>query len=90
MFLKIFKISHSRISMHTIANTFNIFSLLTYVDDNAKHNKLLLKSSLAVNGDFNFATKAKPINDIDGKSHKMELKSGSNYSINHIKLKSCH
>ena len=35
---------------------------------------VLLKSSLAVNGDANFVTKAKPIDDINGKSHKMELK----------------
>ena len=37
-----------------------------------------------------FITMATPINDIDGKSHKGEMKSGRNYSFNHIKSKSRH
>ena len=37
-----------------------------------------------------FIAMATPINDIDGKSHKGEMKSSRNYSINHIKSKSRH
>ena len=39
---------------------------------------------------MHFATRVTPIDDIDGKSHKMELKSSRNYSINHLKSKSRH
>ena len=39
---------------------------------------------------MHFTTRAMLINDIDGKSHKMELKSSRNYSTNHIKSKSRH
>ena len=61
-----------------------------HVDNNAEQNTVLLKPSLAVNDDANFVTKAKPIDNINGKSNKMELKSSRNYLTNHIKLKSCH
>ena len=37
-----------------------------------------------------FVTRVTPIDDIDGKSHKMELKSSYNYSTNHLKSKSHH
>ena len=35
-----------------------------------------------------FATRATPINDIDGKGHKTDLKSSKTYSTNHIKSNS--
>ena len=37
-----------------------------------------------------FITRAMPIDDIDGKSHKTELKSSHNYSTNCVKSKSHH
>ena len=37
-----------------------------------------------------FATRVTPIDDIDGKSHKMELKISRNNSTNPINSKSCH
>ena len=37
-----------------------------------------------------FVTRATPIDDIDSKSHKTELKSSRNYSTNHTKSKSRH
>ena len=37
-----------------------------------------------------FVTRARPIDDIDGKSHKTKLKSSRNYSTNHFKSNSCH
>ena len=39
---------------------------------------------------MHFVTRALPINDIDGKSYKTEVKSSRNYSTNHIKSKSHH
>ena len=39
---------------------------------------------------MHFVTRTMPINEIDGKSHKTELKSSRKYSTNHIKVKSCH
>ena len=39
---------------------------------------------------MHFVTRAMSIDDIDGKSHKTELKSSHNCSTNCIKLKSCH
>ena len=37
-----------------------------------------------------FVTRVTPIDEIDGKSHKTELKSSRNYSTNHLKSKSRH
>ena len=37
-----------------------------------------------------FVTRTTPIDDIDSKSYKTEVKSSRNYSTNHIKPKSCH
>ena len=39
---------------------------------------------------MHFVTRAAPIDDIDGKSYKMEVKSSRNYSTNDIKPKSRH
>ena len=39
---------------------------------------------------MHFITRTTPIDDIDGKSHKTELKSRRNYSTNHINSKSRH
>ena len=36
------------------------------------------------------STQATPMNYIDGKGHKSELKSNGSYLINHTKSKSCH
>ena len=36
---------------------------------------------------IHFVTRATPIDEIDGKSHKMEPKSFHNYSTNHLKSK---
>ena len=37
-----------------------------------------------------FIIRATPIDDINDKSHKTELKSSINYSTNHMKSNSCH
>ena len=37
-----------------------------------------------------FITRATPIDEIDGQSHKMKLKSNRNYLTNHTKSKSRH
>ena len=37
-----------------------------------------------------FVTRVMPIDRINGKSHKTELKSSHNYSAYHLKSKSCH
>ena len=37
-----------------------------------------------------FVTRVTPFDNINGKSHKMELKSCRNYSTNYLKSKSCH
>ena len=52
-------------------------------------NTALSQSSLAVTDDV-FFTRATPIDDINGKRHKIKLKSSRNYSTDHIKSKSCH
>ena len=39
---------------------------------------------------MHFIIRASPIDDINGKSHKMELISSRNYLTNHIKSKSRH
>ena len=36
---------------------------------------------------MHFVTRVMPINEIDGKSYKTEVKSSRNYSTNYIKLK---
>ena len=53
-------------------------------------NIALPQSSLGVTGDVFHDYKAMPINDIDGKNHKTELKSSHNYSTNCLKSKSHH
>ena len=52
-------------------------------------NTALPYSSLAVTSDA-FNTRPTPIDDINGKGYKMELKSSRKYSTNHTKSKSCH
>ena len=37
---------------------------------------------------MHFVTRATPVDDIDGKSHKIELKSSRNYSTNYINANS--
>ena len=39
---------------------------------------------------MHFVTRATPMDDMNGKSHKMELKYSHDYSTNCIKSKSCH
>ena len=39
---------------------------------------------------MHFVTRVTPIDDIDSKSHKTELKSSHNYSTNHLKSKLRH
>ena len=52
-------------------------------------NAALPWSSLAVTA-THFITRAAPIDDIDGKSHKIELKGSRNYSTNPMESKSRH
>ena len=52
-------------------------------------NTALPWSSLAVTA-MHFITRVAPIDDIDGKSHKMELKGSRNYSTNPMESKSRH
>ena len=52
-------------------------------------NTVLFKSPLTGTA-MHFVTRTTPINKIDGKSHKTELKSSRNYSTNHTKSKLHH
>ena len=53
-------------------------------------NTLLPQSSLAATSDTFGITRALPIDGIDRKGHKLELKSNRTYLTNRIKFKSWH